>query len=183
MRYNVGQIPMRVPPTQTIDHSTLQKIWTDSLTGLLGNTQASGFKNFPEAVRMIRVHFGSQCAPGILHQLGQSAFRHTLRLAGQQIGIDSNAYRLLPQSTRFSEGLRILSSALDLTSSMGASLTDLPEVCTLTLTGKLDGVCPFVLGFLQEYACWAGNGRNYPVREDHSPETCCSFELSKNPLD
>ena len=138
--------------------------------------------------------YGCEGGQGLALRIGRVVFYKILQQYGQESGLDSTAFRLLPAPRRLKKGLMLLSQIWSAHFGERVAVTEQDsywwwrtEDCSLC-QGHLDSdlCCYLLVGVLQELLSWAGGGRFYPVREAAcraSGADACIFQIDLRPLD
>lgn len=138
--------------------------------------------------------FGISGGKGVAHRAGQAAFKTILKRHGDEMGLASREYRMLPSSRRMKTGLEALAKAYSVMSSTPVTVVEHPDhwswhiqdcpVCGRQIQSTV--TCQFTLGLLQGFLAWASAGKFYEVQETEcAQEGCpaCVIRISKQALE
>jgi predicted hydrocarbon binding protein len=151
----------------------------------------SGFRPMEAALESI---YGNQVSAGIAFRAGRVSFKYFLSMFGEKLGFSDIKFRLLPMNQRKLVGLSRISKEMYSSHGLRSVVRDQKNVFLVEIENcvKCNGeklsqpTCHFIAGFLQEYLAWIGGGRFFSVKESSclaSGGACCTFELSKQPID
>ncbi|NLG99721.1 MAG: hypothetical protein GX491_20385 [Chloroflexi bacterium] len=141
--------------------------------------------------------YGVSGGRGLALCVGRAVFRYGIKQFGDEAGLNSQAYRLLPTPRKIEQGLIVLAHLAserfgdDVSLSEGETYwTWQSNNCPVCRGRHVDSPCCYLtVGMLQEFMLWAGNGRFYRVNETHccavpgSQSAACIFRIDKQPLD
>lgn len=134
--------------------------------------------------------FGLPAVHGLALRIGRATFPYWLKYMGEQLGFRNREYRLLPAPRRINTGLQVLAGVMGELCGETVTLSDEGSYWQWRVVDQLrpetSSACFLKVGLLQEFACWAGGGRIYPVtrtecRAAGSP--ACTYRIDKKPLD
>jgi len=138
--------------------------------------------------------YGPRGGRGVALRSGRVFFKYFLRSFGDQMGMTSLDYRLLPTHHRVKTGMQSMADTLSDLCSVKITVWDDPEAwywqsdhCPWCWERKIDEcMCHFNVGMLQEYVSWAGGGKVYHVTETEciaKGGSACTICIDKKPID
>jgi predicted hydrocarbon binding protein len=138
--------------------------------------------------------YGVQSGRGVALRSGRAAFRYGLRDFGEQAGMTTPNFRLMPTRTKVLVGANMLARELCQISDQQVHIEEdrvsyrwIVERCPICWGRHADQpVCHSNVGFLQEFLSWAGGGKFYPVSEIEcvaKGDPACVFTIAKQALD
>jgi predicted hydrocarbon binding protein len=153
--------------------------------------EGSSFHPLESALESI---YGNHVGAGIAFRAGRVSFKYFLSVFGDKLGFSDFNFRLLPMNQRKLEGLSRISTEMFSSYSLRSIVKDKKNTFTVEIENCFEckeeksnqPSCHFIMGFLQEYLAWIGGGRFFSVKETSclaSGGSCCTFELSKQPID
>ena len=124
---------------------------------------------------------------GVMVRAGRAGFHYWLQQEGESFKQADAEFHFLPIKKKISVGLAHICSVFSSTSHCSPILKDHPQWWELEYSGCEDGSIPayqccFFLGFVQEFASWAGMSKLYQVSE-RSGSCCNSIIISKEPVE
>jgi len=151
----------------------------------------SGFRSIETALESI---YGNQVSAGIAFRAGRVSFKYFLTVFGDKLGFSDINFRLLPMNQRKLEGLSRICDEMQSSYGLRSIIRDQKTIFLVEIENCVEcsgeksaqPSCHFIAGFLQEYLAWMGGGRFFSVKESSclaSGGSCCTFELSKQPID
>lgn len=138
--------------------------------------------------------YGNQVGAGIAFRVGTVSFKYFLSVYGEKLGFFDINFRLLPINQKILEGLAKIGSEIHSSFGLKSTIRDQETNFAVEIKNCFEcngekasqPTCHFIAGFLQEYMAWIGGGRFFSVKESScmaSGASCCTFELSKRPID
>ncbi len=117
--------------------------------------------------------YGDCAGWGVLLRCGRASFKHILRTAGDQSGLSSREFRLLPTTHRLTAGLREVATilagesrhAVEVSEEADAWIWRYEDCPWCKERQQQRCICHFVIGLLEEYFNWASGGKTYPLTE------------------
>lgn len=153
-----------------------------------------GLREMARFTRQLEAAYGVSGGRGLAQRIGRAAFKYSLQVLGDDAGLRSQEYRLLPPLRRLETGLQGLARVIAAETGDRITLTSEADhwqwrQASSETNGRVHAAgpaCYLLVGFLQEFLCWAGGGRYYRVvesecRESTGPE--CVFRIDKKALD
>ena len=145
-------------------------------------------------VQALEAVYGVQGGRGLALRIGRAAFKYGLAQLGEQAGLNSVEFRLLPAPRRLKTGLAALAGIVSQEFGDEVQVIDQGDAWLWQSTNcpvcrgrqSEDPCCTLTVGLLQEFASWAGGGRFYRVTEINCRATnqpLCVFRIDKKPLD
>jgi hypothetical protein len=139
-------------------------------------------------LRVLEEKFQPPAVHGLALRIGRATFSYWLKYMGDQLGFRNQEYRLLPAPRRIDAGLQALAGVLGDLCGEDVILTDEGKYWQVVdrLRSETASACFLKIGLLQEFACWAGGGRFYPVTQAECRATgssACIYRIDKKPLD
>lgn len=138
--------------------------------------------------------FGSSGGKGVAHRAGQAAFKTILKKHGDEMGLASREYRMLPSGKRMKTGLEALAKAYSSMCSAPVTVVEYPDhwswhiqecpVCSRQIQSA--ATCQFTLGLLQGFLAWASAGKFFEVQETECAQDgcpACIIRISKQALE
>lgn len=138
--------------------------------------------------------FGQAGGRGLALRIGRAAFKYGLKQYGEEAGLTSVEFRLLPPTRRLETGLRILSEVIIRETGDQVTLQDQDthwlwrsERCPMCWGRTAEDACCYMtVGMLQEFMSWAAGGRVFRVAEvacRAAGAEACVYQIEKRPLD
>jgi len=114
---------------------------------------------------MLAGHAYPQTRDGLAMRAGRAALVHFIGQQGDALGLTQLDFRLLPVQERLTAGWQTLTTVCDqaVAATLSADMQD--GYCLCSETPLSAAQAAFVCGFLQEFLCWASQGRVYPLRQ------------------
>jgi predicted hydrocarbon binding protein len=117
--------------------------------------------------------YGVRGGRGLSLRAGRVAFNRNLRAFGEQLGVDDQAFRLLPVPQKISQGLQALAALYNQLTDQQVGLEEdessfywVVRPCPLCWGRQSpDPVCHYLVGMLQEALYWLSGGKFYLVTE------------------
>lgn len=132
--------------------------------------------------------YGETGCRGAAYHFGRSFFSGFYREYGDQTGLNTLDYRMLPVKKRIYTGLEKISQWLSTTTELEIKINDddqrwywvnLSEQnnceCRLTITD-------FSIGMLQGFLSWASGGKSYPIKSNSQDMTHQVIEIEKKAI-
>jgi len=156
--------------------------------------KGEGFPSLAVLQGALNDRYGARGGQGVALRVGQAAFQHALRRWGTSTGLASNAFRMLPFRRRVGAGLVLIASMFGEAGDAEVSVSEngehwfwQVEHCPVCNPGTSAGpACFLLVGLLQAFMAWTGNGRFYRVSEIEcagSGAAACRFQIDKRALD
>ncbi len=131
-----------------------------------------------------------QCLKGLVLEAGRIAFDNLLKDAGEEIGIQSTSFRMLPTRSRLEKGLRLMAEWFQTCWNWQCSVEEAEDHWTWIFNPGSENLdqkanearIDFLQGLIQGFLTWAGGGKYYSVVQLKEKETC-SYKIKKTPLD
>lgn len=137
--------------------------------------------------------YGLLSGQGVALRSGRAAFHYGLRRWGEESGLISQEFRLLPFRRRVRLGLEKMAALI--ARYCQAKITTREDEfywywrieacpggdCKLATPG-----CSLMLGLLQEFMTWSGSGKFFRVREStclSRGDDCCEFQIEKKAVE
>jgi hypothetical protein len=144
--------------------------------------------------RLLETAYGSAGGRGLALRIGRAAFKYALNCFGDDHGLRSLEFRLLPAQRRLETGLRILSQMITEETGDRITIENEPDCwvwrqVSLAPNHKApsgEKACYIQIGLLQEFLSWAGGGRFHKVVETScraAGNDSCLFRIDKKALD
>ena len=184
--------------TQILFEGAEDVLGADKLRDLLAGQRQDdilfSWANAGPLLRQMEKTYGVAGARGLAQRIGRAAFKYGVKRFGEQAGIHTPEFRLLPAPRRIATGLAILAQVLGDECNDTISVMDSgpywlwrSERCPVCQDHTSpDPNCYLVVGLLQEFTTWAGGGRFYPVTETacrSNGAPACEYRIDKKPLD
>ena len=124
---------------------------------------------------------------GVMVRAGRAGFHYWLQHEGESFKQIDPDFHFLPIKKKISTGLVHICSVFTNANQCSLLFKDHPQWWELEFSGCDASTLPayqccFILGFVQEFAGWAGMGKLYQVSE--SSGTCCnSIIIKKEPVE
>jgi hypothetical protein len=191
--------PTMMPVGET--HWRMETILLEGARLTMGPQTAQGAAQFAihpsgsfDPARFLQVleeTYGEAGGRGLMLRIGKAGFQAALQDAGGS-AFRSVSFRMLPSHQRVAQGLRMLAGFLS--SSIDIQMSEAEAHWAWHAAGRPTGAerssedpcCYWMVGFLQEFACWAGGGKFYRVLEPECAAAgapACRFLIEKKPLD
>ena len=162
----------------------------DVLSQVMQNEPALPFLR--EVQRALAARYGMQSGLGVALRTGRAAFQYGLRAWGEESGVNSSSFRLLPFSRRIRTGLEKMAVFFSEYCQAQASVSEdeghwiwQVESCPgCAATGE--PACYLLTGLLQEYMAWAAGGKYFRVEEmtcAAGSSLACQFRINKQALE
>lgn len=148
----------------------------------------------PAALQAILTErYGLLSGQGVALRSGRAAFHYGLRRWGEESGMISQEFRLLPFQRRVRLGLEKM--AFLLARYYQAKITTHEdefywywrvEACPAGKGMATPPGCSLVVGLLQEFMTWSGGGKFFRVRENtclSRGNDCCEFQIEKKAVE
>lgn len=166
----------------------------DFLAGQLQGGIPFSWANAGPLLWQMEKTYGVAGARGLAQRIGRAGFKYWINHFGDQAGVHTPEFRLLPAPRRIATGLSILAQVLGAECDDTISIIDgelywlwRSERCPVCQDHTSpDPCCYLVVGLLQEFTAWAGGGRFYMVTETacrSNGEPVCEYRIDKKPLD
>jgi predicted hydrocarbon binding protein len=117
--------------------------------------------------------YGPRGGQGLALRIGQATFKYGLREFGPMLGITDMAFRLLPLSTKLSNGASIFADTFNKFTDQRVRIEETPDtilwhiercpVCWQRTSNKPS--CNLAVGILQEALYWISSGKFFNVQE------------------
>lgn len=138
--------------------------------------------------------YGECAGRGVILRCGRASFKHLLRASGDQAGLASREFRLLPTRQRLTAGLRAVAGILAGESQHAADIIEEADAWIWRYAGcpwcrelqRQGCICHFVVGLLEEYFYWASGGKTYPQAECERMAAgvdACVLRIEKRTID
>lgn len=135
--------------------------------------------------------YGQRGGRGVALRSGRVSFDQLLRTEGQQMGLMELNYRMLPSPARIFMGLQLLAERFSGLTASAVTIEDAADAWQWHISagqdasaaGGMQGICHFMIGFLQEYLMWASGGKYHHVEEvayEPGDEQSCVIRLEKH---
>lgn len=141
-------------------------------------------------LRVLEEMFRAPAVHGLALRIGRATFPYWLKYLGDQLGFRNQEFRLLPAPRRIDAGLQALAGMLGELCGEEIILSDEGKYWQWQVVDRLRSetvsACFLKVGLLQEFACWAGGGRFYPVTRTEccaAGGSACTYRIDKKPLD
>jgi hypothetical protein len=172
----------------------------NSILEILGEKQAAELHNFQNSLNpdIEEIHLklgdmlGKVSAIGIEQRIGQAGFRYFLAQLGSELGFFLPTLKLLPTRQKTIKGFGILSDFYRRVNNEEVEFTETGADYQLKMQKEADNDtkqyfgCHFLIGFIQEYMAWVGNGKFFLVFESECRSNGyinCIYNISKIPFD
>jgi predicted hydrocarbon binding protein len=146
---------------------------------------------FEEALREV---YGGTGSKGVAQRAGQAAFKSLLKKYGDEMGLRSLDYRLLPSKKRIRSGMEAMAKVYNKLCLANVQVEEEPEhwhwVIESSLTcckqWEVGVMCHFTVGLLQGFLGWVSAGKVFDVKEIQCvaggfPK--CVIQVSKNAME
>lgn len=148
----------------------------------------------PAALQAILIRkYGQLSGQGVALRSGRAAFHYGLRRWGEESGIISQEFRLLPFQRKVRLGLEKMASLLEKYYQTKIATREdemhwywRVEACPVGERIPTPPGCPLVIGLLQEFMTWSGSGKFFRVRETtclSRGDDCCEFQIEKKAVE
>lgn len=138
-------------------------------------------------MRALEDIYGKPGGQGLALRIGRAAFQYGLKQYGEQAGLRTMQFRLLPAPRRLESGLHSLAQIIASEYASKISVTDEGAYWQWRMTRQKAGQgCFLIAGLLQEFTAWAGGGRFYRVMETECQargSRACTYHIEKRPID
>lgn len=115
--------------------------------------------------------YGQQGSKGVMLRSGRACFKYFIKQQGHPLGLDLLSFRMQPQQKRVALGLQKLAEFFTRNAKVKVQLHqdqnrwywEMTETKNADLKKSSLSHCDFMIGFLQNFLGWCGNGKNYQV--------------------
>jgi len=152
-----------------------------------------GLSFLREVQHALAARYGMQSGLGVAQRTGRAAFKYSLRAWGDESGITSSSFRLLPFSRRVRAGLEKMAALFSEYSQARISVNEdaghwiwQVESCPACASAAGgDPACYLLSGLLQEYMAWVAGGKYFRVQEFtcSADGSACQFRIDKQALE
>ena len=145
-----------------------------------------------EVQHALAARYGMQSGLGVAQRTGRAAFKYSLRAWGDESGITSSSFRMLPFSRRVRAGLEKMAAVFSEYNQARISVDEddghwiwQVERCP-GCAASGDPACYLLAGLLQEYMAWVAGGKYFRVQEftcDANGSPTCQFRIEKQAME
>jgi hypothetical protein len=168
----------------------------DNLSAYLPHAQMISLSMADMAVftQLLEGIYGPAGGRGLALRIGRAAFKYARRCFGEETGLHSLEFRLLPPQRRLETGLVILSQVIADDTGDRITIENEPDCWVWRQASSTpdqpfqakDHGCYLLIGLLQDFLSWAGGGHFYKVVETGCRAGVtgeCVFRIDKKALD
>lgn len=158
----------------------------------LYNFQFSSIPNIGDFHSRLGEMLGNPSNLGVEQRIGQAGYRHFLAQMGSDLGFFLPTVKLLPTRQKTLKGFGILADFYQKVNNEEVEFTETDVEYHIKIQKEADNDskkyfgCHFLIGFIQEYMAWVGNGKNFQVIESECRSNGyinCIYNISKVPFD
>jgi hypothetical protein len=137
-------------------------------------TPSFGLEEMAAFTRQLEAAYGVQGGRGLALRIGRASFKYGLQMFGEETGLYSLAFRLLPVQRRLETGLGMLSQIISVDTGDAVRIDSQADFWLWrqssggTMLSSLhapEPACYPLVGLLQDFLQWADSGRFYPAVE------------------
>lgn len=136
--------------------------------------------------------YGQQGCKGVMLRSGRACFKYFIKQQGHPLGFDSLNFRMQSNQKRVTLGLQTLAQFFTKNAKVKVRLLqdqnhwywELAEAKDASQKKITLNLCDFMIGFLQDFLNWCGNGKNYQVAQVNLRSggiQKCAIAINKKP--
>jgi len=152
------------------------------------------FNSLSRLLAGLEAFYGPRGGKGLALRTGRACFKYGIREFGPLLGITDLAFRLLPLSTKISEGAKLFAETFNKFTDQIVKVEETEaqilwqiERCPVCWQRKSsEPICHLAVGLLQESLYWISGGKHFCVEETDciaQGASACTIAIEKYPLE